>query len=145
MPSFRQKASSSHPMDRPIAESRIDGAVLTRIGAAVGVGVVDHGVLGFPEELVRIPSQHFGSGRVDERGESLPVQAVDALTRRAQDQLPVPPQLFEGLLRSTSLGQVAQRFVTMAFSPHEAPERDKPSRCDACRKKAIRTRGDSER
>ena len=97
-----------HPMDRPIAESCINGAVLGGVGAAVGVGVMDHGVRGFPEELVRLPSQHLGSRRVDERGESLPVQAVDTLTRRAQDQLPVPPQLFEGLLRLLPLRDVSE-------------------------------------
>jgi hypothetical protein len=101
-------------MDHPIAESCIDGAFHGRIGAPVGVGVMNQGVLGLPEELVRLPSQHLSGRRVHECGESLSVQAVDTLTRRLQDQVSFPPQLFESLLRSTSLRQVAQRFAPLA-------------------------------
>ena len=83
MPSFRQKASSVHPMERPIAESRIDGAVLGGVGTAVGVGVMDHGVLGFPalEEVEAGPDLILSSAAMSMRDLGAICQASSDISR----------------------------------------------------------------
>ena len=69
----------------PAKQHGEDGAVLLAIGAAIGIRVVNDGVLVFANQLFRGPSQHADRGWIDEGGDAVLVGAENSLTDSIED------------------------------------------------------------
>lgn len=66
-------------MHGPVAEGRVDRAVVMRVMRTARAGMVDGGVHVLADEIGRGPSQHPLRGWVDEGGDPVGVDAVDPL------------------------------------------------------------------
>ncbi|MNX70895.1 hypothetical protein D3C86_1021940 [compost metagenome] len=74
-------------MHHAVAHGLVDRAIIDRVVAAVGVGVVVDAMDILADHVLRFPTQHARTGRVDEGGQTVAVDAVDAVTDRTEQEL----------------------------------------------------------
>ena len=84
----------------------VDGALVHRVGRAVGAGVVDEGVVRQPDQIVRFPAEHPGRGPVGKGHPAVEVEPEDALAGGLEDQFQAPLELAHLGFRLDALGDL---------------------------------------
>jgi hypothetical protein len=84
-------------MDGAVRKGLEDGAIVGRMGRAVGLGVMDEGVGSATKQLLGRVAEHAGRRGIGEAHAAVAVEAEDALPRSAQHELVSAAELLEGL------------------------------------------------